>query len=107
MARKSDSCLTPSIKGERRLHDTPILRRSDSVKLGEPTSGPFIFGLFREHPTWKAPVRVLLYLTGWRTHTTITTGSLRQRPGNSSSTCRPGADDAGSLPRFRGGRLRD
>ena len=34
MARKSDSCLTPSIKGERRLHETPILRRSDSVKLG-------------------------------------------------------------------------
>src|SRR5215472_12607983 len=114
MARKSDSCLTPSIKGERRLHETPILRRSDSIKTGEPTSGPFIFGLFREHPTWKAPVRVLLYLTGWRTRTAVTMSgalahdwSLRQRPGSSSSTCRPGADDAGSLPRFRGGRLRD
>src|SRR5215471_1188689 len=39
MARKSDSCLTPCIKGERRLHETPILRRSDSVKLGDLQAG--------------------------------------------------------------------
>ena len=36
------------------------------------TIGPFIFGLFREHQTWEAPVRVLLYLTGWRTCTAVT-----------------------------------
>ena len=29
------------------------------------------FGLFREHQTWKAPVRVLLYLSGWRTRTAV------------------------------------
>src|SRR5215831_19936315 len=86
MARKSDSCLTPSIKGERRLHETPILRRSDSIKTGEPTSGPFIFGLFREHQTWKAPVRVLLYLTGlansYRSHNQRGTGPRLDRSGS-------------------------
>ena len=44
MARKSDSCLTPSIltpsiKCERRLRNRPILRRSDSVALGSLPSG--------------------------------------------------------------------
>jgi len=39
MARKSDSCLTPAIKGERRLRNTPIRRRSDSAKLPSLQSG--------------------------------------------------------------------
>src|SRR5215469_3910456 len=39
MARKSDSCRTPSNKSERRLHETPILRKSDSVKLGDLQAG--------------------------------------------------------------------
>jgi len=30
------------------------------------------FGLSREHQAWKAPVRVLLYGTGWRTRTAVT-----------------------------------
>src|SRR5215831_16217926 len=39
MARNSASCLTPCIKGERRLRNTTILRRSDSVKLGDLQAG--------------------------------------------------------------------
>src|SRR5215471_20135255 len=39
MARKSDSCHAPCIKGERRLRNTMICRRSDSVKLGDLQAG--------------------------------------------------------------------
>src|SRR6516165_2479880 len=55
MARKSDSCLRPPIKGERRLRNTPIRRRSDSVSFGVYNRAVH-FGLSREHQTWKAPV---------------------------------------------------
>ena len=40
MARKSDSCLTQPVNGERKLRNTPIRRRSDSAS--ESTIGPFI-----------------------------------------------------------------
>ena len=39
MARKSDSRLTPAIKGELRLRNTPIRRRSDSARLRSLQSG--------------------------------------------------------------------
>ena len=114
MARKSDSCLTPCIKGERRLRNTMICRRSDSVKLGDLQAGRSFRIVPGASDVEGACARASLpHRAGelvpqsqsaghWPT-----TGSLRQRPGNSSSTCRPGADDAGSLPRFQGGRLRD
>ena len=44
------------------------------------------FGLFREHQTWKAPVRVLLYLTGlansYRSHNQRGTGPRLDRSGS-------------------------
>src|SRR5215468_1924765 len=39
MDRKSDFCFTQPIKGERRLRNTPIRRRSDSAKLRSLQSG--------------------------------------------------------------------
>ena len=59
MARKSDSRLAPPIKGERRLRNTPIRRRSDSVSFGVYNRAVH-FGLSREHQAWKAPVRSFL-----------------------------------------------
>src|SRR5262252_9424979 len=39
MARKSNSCLTQPVNGERKLRNTPIRRRSDSARLRSPQSG--------------------------------------------------------------------
>src|SRR6516225_6593882 len=73
-ARKSDSCHTPSIERGRRLRD--------SVALGRLQSGRS-FRIVPEHQTWKAPVRVLLCGTGWRTRTAVTiSGALAHRSGS-------------------------
>ena len=60
--RKSDSCLTPSIKGGRRLRNGRYFGGRIQLRLGVYNRAVH-FGLFREHQTWKAPVRVLLYST--------------------------------------------
>src|SRR6516164_6163537 len=52
MARKSDSRLAPAIKGERRLRNTPIRRRSDSAKLRSLQSGRS-FRIVPEHQAWR------------------------------------------------------
>ena len=54
MARKFDSCLT--IKGERRLRNTPIRRRSDQLSFGVYNRAVHC-GLSWEHQAWKALVR--------------------------------------------------
>jgi hypothetical protein len=79
MARKSDSCLTPSIKGEA---ETCATGRYFGGRI-QLSSGVYHravhFGLFRAASEVEAPVRVLLYGTGWRTRTAVTiSGALAQ-----------------------------
>src|SRR5262249_34702633 len=87
MVRKSDFYLTRPIKGERRLRNTPIRRRSDSAKLRSLQSGRS----FRIAPAasgvWKAPVRARSSLRHWladsyRSHNQRGTGPRLDRSGS-------------------------
>ena len=49
-------CLSPLIKGERGLRNTPMCHRSDSAGLRSLQNRAVHFGLSAEHQAWKAPV---------------------------------------------------
>ena len=72
MARKSDSCLTPPIKGERRLRNTPILRRSVQLSFGVYNRAVHFGSVLGVSDVESACARVLFYDTGCRTRTAVT-----------------------------------